>query len=242
MPHSKNTLLARLDMRTLDLVRPHLRVVELPQGEVIADTHQLFQKVYFPHSGIISCVVEMTEGPGIETAMIGMDGEFGAGPALDQKVSLNRAVVQVPGAASVIDANRLRETVGELPEFSKLLATYEQFFIGHIQQTAACNASHTVEMRMCKWLLRMHALVGRDLPLTQEFLAQMMGVRRTSVSLVAGDMQKAGLISYSRGRVRIEKLGAIIVKACECHNALESHYRLLFGGHDVENLSPSVAL
>jgi len=146
---------------------------------VLAETHQRVQKVYFPHSGIISCVVELRGGGAIETGMIGKDGAWGASQALDGKVSLNHVVMQVPGTASVIDSDHIRILATEHPALRSLLVQYEQFFLAQVQQSAACNAAHTVEARACKWLLRMHDLVGPDLPLTHDFLAQMMGVRRT---------------------------------------------------------------
>src|ERR1700712_481461 len=148
--------------------------------------------------------------------MIGNDGVFGAIQALDDKVSLNHVVIQVPGAASVISSDRLREVIDTLPLLRGLLVKYEQFFLAQVQQTAACNALHNVQARSCKWLLRMHDLVGDDIPLTQEFLAQMMGVRRTSVTEVAGELQRAGMISYSRGRIRIKEVNLIRQWACEC--------------------------
>jgi CRP-like cAMP-binding protein len=147
--------------------------------------------------------VKTIGGGAIETGMIGNDGVFGATQALDDKVSLNHVVTQVPGTASVISSDALRKATDALPAFRGLLIKYEQLFVAQVQQTAACNALHTVQARTCKWLLRMHELAGTDLPLTQEFLAQMMGVRRTSVSGVAGELQKAGMITYTRGRIRL---------------------------------------
>jgi hypothetical protein len=105
---------------------------------------------------------------------------------------------------------------------------YGQFFVAQVQQTAACNAVHDIEARTCKWLLRMHELAGPDLLLTQEFLAQMMGVRRTSVTAVAGVLQSAGLISYSRGRLRILDIERIQQRACECDRDVRAHYRRMF--------------
>jgi hypothetical protein len=144
-------------------------VVELHHAEVLARAHQRVEKVYFPHSGIISCVVELKGDDAIETGMIGRDGAFGACQALDDKVSLNHVVMQVAGAASVISSNHICEVADELPAFRRLLLSYEQFLLSQVQQTAACNAVHNVQARTCKWLLRMHDLVGDDLPLTQEF-------------------------------------------------------------------------
>jgi CRP-like cAMP-binding protein len=135
----------------------------------------------------------------------------------------------VPCAASVMDANMLRRLADHLPAFRVLLVKYELFSLAQAQQTAACNAAHDVNSRMCKWLLRMHELVGDDLPLTQEFLAQMMGVRRTSVTEVASALQKEHLISYKRGHIRIDDIDKVEAVACECHGTLQSHFEKIFG-------------
>jgi CRP-like cAMP-binding protein len=120
--------------------------------------------------------------------------------------------------------------MNEYDALRELVVRYEQFFVAQVQQTAACNALHDVPTRTCKWLLRMHRLVGNDLPLTQEFLAQMMGVRRTSVTEVSGKLQEAGLITYSRGRIHIVDLAGIRRAACECDAAVNSNYAILFDG------------
>jgi CRP-like cAMP-binding protein len=232
VPHSKNFLLNRLSADVLQQISSGLVVVPLTQGDVLAETHARIEKVYFPHSGIISCVVETIGGGAIETGMIGNDGVFGATQALDDKVSLNHVVIQVPGAASVISSDELRQAADALPALRGLLVKYEQFFLAQVQQTAACNALHTVQARTCKWLLRMHELAGTDLPLTQEFLAQMMGVRRTSVTSVAGELQKAGMIAYSRGRIRLLDLDMIRQWACECESDVRSHYRRIFHSNE----------
>lgn len=208
MHNQKNELLARLSADDFQRVEPNLKAADLQQGVVLANTHQPIHNVYFPQSGIISCVVEMKSGDAIETGMIGRDGVFGAGQAFYHKISLNKAVMQVEGVASVMDANKVREVADAMPAFRALLVDYDQVFLGRVQQLAVCNALHHVEARMCRCLLRMHQLVGPNLPLTQEFLAQMMGVRRSSVTDVAGSLQKAGLISYARGRMHIVDIEA----------------------------------
>lgn len=234
MPHRKNFLLNRLGLDVLDRISSGLVVVPLAQGEVLAETHARIEKVYFPHTGVISCVVETIGGGAIETGMIGNDGVFGASQALDDKVSLNHVVMQVPGDVSIISSDLLREAADSIPTFRGLLVKYDQFFLAQVQQTAACNALHTVQARTCKWLLRMHDLAGPDLPLTQEFLAQMMGVRRTSVTEVAGDLQKAGMITYSRGRIRLLDLDMINQRACECEGDVRSHYRRIFHSNEAD--------
>lgn len=234
MPHRKNFILNRLEPAILAEIEPHLMTVEIRHQEVLAETHQRIEKVYFPHSGIISCVVELVGGGAIETGMIGNDGEFGASQALDDKVSLNHVVMQVTGKASVISSDRIRVVANELPSFRGLLIKYEQFFVSQVQQTAACNAVHSIQARTCKWLLRMHALAGPDLELTQEFLAQMMGVRRTSVTEVAGDLQKSGMITYRRGHIHIVDLDQVRAWACECDADVRSHYRRIFQSNESE--------
>jgi CRP-like cAMP-binding protein len=226
--HLNNQLLARLEPATLNALAPYLAVTRLEQGRVLSETHSVIDKVYFPHGGIVSCVVELIGGGAIETGMIGKDGQFGAGPALDHRVSLNHVVVQVPGDVSIMDGIRFRQLVEQHPPLRTLAVAYENFMTAQVQQTSACNAVHKVPERICKWLLRMHRLVGDELPLTQEFLAQMMGVRRTSVTQVAVELQRAGMISYHRGRIRIINLARIEHSACECNAAVSAHYERVF--------------
>lgn len=153
MPH-QNQLLSFLSPDVLSQMQPYFTTVELAQGEVLAETRKRIEKVYFPHSGIISCVVELMDGAAIETGMIGKDGVFGAGQALDDKVSLNHVVLQVSGRASVISSDRLRQLADQQPSLKMLMLAYQQFVFAQAQQTAACNAVHEIQQRACKWLLR----------------------------------------------------------------------------------------
>jgi CRP-like cAMP-binding protein len=228
--HTDNQLLARLDPAVLAALEPDLRVVHLKQGDVINETFSIVHKVYFPHTGIISCVVELIGGGAIETGMIGRDGQYGAGSALDHRVSLNLVVMQIAGDVSVMDADRFRDLALLHPSFREAVMAYDQFFLSQVQQTAACNAVHKVEARTCKWLLRMQQLVGDELLLTQEFLAQMMGVRRTSVTEVAVGLQRAGMIAYSRGKIQIKDIEKIHETACECNDAVNLRYTRMVAG------------
>jgi CRP-like cAMP-binding protein len=229
MPHTKNQILARMSPGDLEELGRRLRVVDLKQGQVLAESRQHVSQVYFAHSGILSAVVELNNGWVIETGMIGRDGVFGATQALDDNLSLNKIMVQVLGQASVVDAEHVKALARSSPGFLALLIEYETFFLAQVQQTAACNALHTIEQRMCKWLVRMYDLVGTELPLTQEFMAQMMGVMRTSVSGVAAQLQKEGLIEYRRGSVRIVNIGLVERRSCECFQAVREQYGALFG-------------
>lgn len=232
MPHSKNQILSRICPRDYQLLLPHLRLVNLDQGRVIADSRGQVSTVFFPHGGILSCLVELNDGSSIETSMIGSDGVFGAMQAIDDRPSLSKVIVQVPDKASVMEASHVRNVANSSPAFRSLIVKYEQFLLGQMQQTTACNALHNIEARTCKWLVRMYDLAGTDLPLTQEFLAQMMGVRRTSVSTVAGQLQAEGLIEYRRGRLRIRNIEAVKFRACECADAVRQQYAEAFGKAD----------
>jgi CRP-like cAMP-binding protein len=230
--HRDNFLLNLLEPDVFDQIEPQLSIIDLHTAQVLAETHQQIERVYFHHSGIISCVVELIGGGAIETGMIGKDGTFGASQALDDKVSLNHVVTQLAGTASLMSSDHMRGHADALPAFRAVLIKYDQFFLAQVQQNVACNAVHNVQARTCKWLLRMHELAGSDLPLTQEFLAQMMGVRRTSVTTVAGELQKAGMITYSRGRLHIVDLAQIQKWACECDDDVRSHYRRIFSSNE----------
>ncbi|MEH2590657.1 Crp/Fnr family transcriptional regulator [Bradyrhizobium sp. AZCC 1721] len=236
MPHSANRILSRASPVDLEDLRPHLRIVEMQRGKVVAESRARVNQVYFPHGGILSCVVELEDGWAIESAMIGNDGAFGAAQAIDSKASLHKVVVQVSGLVSVVDAEHLKAVALSSPDLLALLITYEQFLLGQVQQTAACNAIHSVEQRTCKWLVRMCDLVGTELPVTQEFLAQMMGVRRTSVTGVASQLQKEGLIAYSRGKLSILNMDLLQRRACECHRTVRELYAAEFDDTEREAL------
>jgi len=228
---SPNMLLDTLPAKTFAAIEPHLKTVELVHGEVLGEAGDSITRVYFPHSGVISLVVELSVGDMIETAMVGRDGALNISSALDGKVSLNKAIVQLAGAASTIDVDQLRKIVREFDAFRSLLIRHEQVLFAQSQQSAACNASHSVEARMCRWLLRMRDLAAAaDLMLTQEFLAQMLGVRRPSVSLVANTLQKAGLIKYRRGNIRLLDIAGLNDGSCECYGTVKAHYDRMLAG------------
>ncbi|MGA6934181.1 MAG: Crp/Fnr family transcriptional regulator [Pseudolabrys sp.] len=228
MAKSPNSLLASLPADVFSALSPHLKLVELKFGDVLAETGGAVRKVYFPYSGVISLVVELDVGSMIETAMVGRDGVLSAAAALDGKVSLNKGVVQLAGSAGVMEVDQLRRLAKEFEPFREILIRHEQVLFAQSQQSAACNASHTVEARMCRWLLHMRDFAGGDdLLLTQEFLAQMLGVRRTSVTVVASPLRKAGLIDYTRGRIRLRDVEGLKKEACECYATVKAHYQRL---------------
>ena len=231
-PSSPNRLLSSLRPADFELLRPHLKSAELVHEAVLFEAGDKIDRVYFPHSGIISLVVALAGGEAIEAAMIGRDSVYGGSSALDGMVSLNKVIVQLAGEGVSLDVARLREIADKSLDFRTTLIRHEQVLFAQAQQSAACNASHTVEARLSRWLLRSRDLSGSDtLALTQEFLAQMLGVQRSSVSLVANTLQQAGLIRYSRGHIEIINLEGLQDASCECYRTVKAHYdRLLNHG------------
>jgi CRP-like cAMP-binding protein len=226
-----NLLLSRLPINEFMRVEPHLTAIHMDHGAVLAETHRKISRAYFPHGGVLSFVVDLPGGGVVETGVVGRDGVFGTNQALDDRVSLNRVTVQVPSEASVIEVSKLRSLLLELSELRKTLCGFEQFLFAQAQQTAACNALHQIRERACKWFSRMSELAGDELPLTQEFLAQMMGVRRTSVNAAAQELSKLGIIEYQRGKVRIKDKEKLHALSCSCHEDLKDHYRRIFEPH-----------
>jgi CRP-like cAMP-binding protein len=227
-PQSPNHLLACLPVADFDLVRRHLQTTELIQEVVLVRAGEPLTHVFFPHNGVISLVVSLTSGETVEVASIGSDSIFGGSAALDGKISLTDAVVQLPGATSILEVDRLRTAANQSVAFRTTLIRHEQALFAQAQQTAACNAAHPVHSRLARWLLRMHDLSGEDkLYLTQDFLAQMIGVQRNSVSVVAHKLQQTGVIRYSRGLIEITDLEALREVSCECYKAVNAQYERL---------------
>jgi CRP-like cAMP-binding protein len=225
-----NQLLASLPAADFERLRPHLKPFEMTHGDLLFDTGDPVVWVYFPHSGVISLVVGLGDGQLIEAAMVGRDGAVGGSAALDGQVALNRGIVQIEGQASILDVPTLRKHAAQSTAFRTALIRHEQALFAQAQQSAACNASHTVEARLARWLLRSRELSGANmLGLTQEFVAQMLGVRRTSVSLVANALQDAGLIRYRRGRIEITDMAGLRAASCECYGRVKAQYDRLLG-------------
>jgi CRP-like cAMP-binding protein len=225
---SHNQLLASLNPADFELLRPHLKSVALDHEAVLFDVGDRVDRVYFPSTGIISLVVPLTSGQAIEAAMVGRDSMLGAAVALDVQVSLNKAIVQLAGVGLTLDVERFRDAAEKSPEFRTIVTRHEQALFAQAQQSAACNAAHTVEARLSRWLLRSRDASGSDtLDLTQEFLAQMLGVQRSTVSIVANSLQQAGLITYRRGRIEIVDLNGLQRNSCECYEAVKAHYQRL---------------
>ena len=202
----------------------HIRTVELEKGQVLAEPLERMHSVYFPTSGIIAFLVPLTDGSSVQAGIVGADGAVGALQALGGGVSPSRLVVQMPGRAAVIEAAQIGKIAQATPSARSLILSHEQFNVAKLQQSAACNAVHTVRQRMCRWLLRMSDLSGRNIAVTQESFSEMLGVQRTSVTLAAAFLQKAGAIRYRRGHIHILDIELLKASSCECYAALRRSY------------------
>ena len=228
-PRPPNGFLAALSEDDFELIRPHLKAVELTHELVLVEVDEILKRAYLPHRGLISLVVRLAKGEHVQIAMIGRDSLFGSFSALGDPTALNGAVVLVPGVASTIDVDRLRAAADQSATFRAALIRHGLAVYAQIQQTAGCNVAHTVESRLARCLLQMRDLSGSDkLMLTQESMAQMIGARRNSVSLVASTLQQANYIHYSRGHIEITNLEGLSKTSCECYAQVKAQYdRLL---------------
>lgn len=228
MPHRDNFLLASVSPGDLAALQPHLKLVHFEQEQVLFEAGGSVEATYFPTSAIVSLVVMLSGGQAVEAAMVGRDGVVGASAALDGNVSLSRAVVQLSGAAVRCSLAGLRSAAMQSQPLLALLIRHEQTLYAQAQQSTACMAAHHVNARLCRWLLRSRDLSQSDtLLFTQEFLAEMLGVRRTSVTDVAHTLQQAGIIKYTRGKIQITDLEGLQDAACECYGIVKSQYESL---------------
>jgi len=229
-PSRPNRFLAALGPDERALLTPHLRAVPLERSAVLYETGDEIEHIYFPHSGMISLVAVMQNGATVETATIGRDGVVGATAGLGAHQAFGRAIVQLPGAAMRIGASQFRAAARDNDRIRQLVVRYNDLLISEIQQSVACNALHALEPRLCRWLLQTHDCVDGDtIPLTQEFLAQMLGVRRTTVTIAARLLQSAGFIRYRRGLIQVTNREGLEKAACECHATVRQNVDKAFG-------------
>jgi CRP-like cAMP-binding protein len=234
---SPNGFLSSLTADDFELISPYLRTVDLFHDSALVAVGETLTRAYMPHRGVISLVVDLAKGDHVQVAMVGRDSIFGVFSTLGDAVALNSAVVRVQGIASTIDLERLRAAADQSATFRNLLVRHGLAVYAQIQQTAGCNASHSVEARLARCLLQTRDLSGGDkLVMTQEALAQMIGARRNSVSLVASALQQANYIHYSRGHIEILNLDGLRKTACECYSSVKTHYERLLRRPHVQEL------
>ncbi|QFU16934.1 Crp/Fnr family transcriptional regulator [Microvirga thermotolerans] len=221
-----NRLLASLQPRDRALLDPYLEAVTLYQGEVLFEPGDDVTRTYFPcASTMASFVVVMQSGRAAEAATVGREGALGGIVSSGYKPAFTRAEVQIPGPALRIETSRLEDAKERSATLRDLFSRYADALLAQIIQSVACNALHSLEARCCRWLLTTQDRVNSaEIPLTQEALAEMLGVQRTTVTSVARALRARGLIRYARGQIVILDRARLEGAACECHSAVKQHF------------------
>src|SRR5476651_270987 len=220
-PLRANSILKHLSGKTLALIERHLHKMKLAQGLVLHEAGEAITNVYFPLSGMVSMLAVVKTGASIEAGVIGREGYVGGYLGARGWRPFGHAVMQMAGEVLRLNVRHFKKAYDVSDELRVLTNGYQSVVHFQAQQTAACQALHQVEPRMCRWLLQAQDAVGSDtLNLTQEFLSHMLGVRRTSVSGSANKLQEEGLISYKRGIIQIIDRKGLEKSSCECHAAV----------------------
>ena len=222
-PVFRNELLAVLSGEDLERLRPHIQRVTLVLEQVLHEPGEYMDHVYFPESGVVSLTADTKDNGVVEVGMTGREGMVGASVILNpQATAIHRSLVQVPGAAIRMRAAAFRENLEQTPVFRDHCLRHIQVTMVQAAQAAACNARHEVTERLARWLLMSRDKLDSDeMPMTQEFLAMMLGVRRTGVSLITNTLQSTGAIRQSRGRITILDRELLETEACNCYRFIE---------------------
>lgn len=229
VPHSSNKLLASLPLEDYQRLAPNLSRVPMKLKQVLHKQDEPIQHVYFPGGGAISLVKTLKDGQVAEVATVGSEGAVGASVFFGQRVADCDVLVQLAGPqAEAMSAESFNAEMDKRGAFFNHVIRYNQALMSQIMQTTVCNGLHSAEQRCCRWLLMTHDRAGTDeFPLTHEFLATMLGVRRPTVTLVANQLQRDGLIQYRRGFVTIVDRGKLEAAACECYATVREQLRRL---------------
>ena len=227
---TKNRLLAALPREDYARILPRLGHVSFKLGEIVYESGGQMDYIYFPTNAIISLLYVMENGASAEMGMAGKEGLVGVALFMGGNTMPNRAVVQSAGGAVKMKADALREEFARGGMFQRLLLRYTQALLTQMSQTAVCNRLHEIEQQLCRWLLLSHDRLDSDeLVMTQELIANMLGVRREGVTAAAGRLQEQGLISYVRGRITILDRRGLEAAVCECYKVVKDEYDRLLG-------------
>lgn len=218
---SRNFLLSSLPRNEYESLLPHLHAVQFSLGDIVEDANGHHGFAYFPTTSVVSLICALENGASVQVALTGYDGVVGTSVFLGGNTANFRAVVGLAGEALRMDVRVLREKFKRGGNLQHVLLRYTEAFIAQVLSTAACNRVHVLEKRLCRWLLLIHdRAISNELVMTQEFIASMLGGRRETVTVAAGRLQDAGLIHYSRGRLRIVDRHGLEDRVCECYQAL----------------------
>jgi CRP-like cAMP-binding protein len=220
---TKNHLLASLPEAEYQRLQPHLEPFGFDHGKVLYEIDETIDYCYFPFAAVVSLVTQMADGKIVEVALVGNEGLTGLAFLLGQKTSSERAIVQIPNGGVRAKASVVLQEFQLAQGLHACVLRYINSLMRQVAQTAACNASHTIEERLSRWLLMCHDRVESDqINLTQEFIAEMLGTRRATVNVGAINLQSAGLIKYNRGRIQIIDRAGLENYSCECYAATKT--------------------
>lgn len=241
---SGNRILAALPHAALAILKPHLIPVSLSRGKVLSEPDEPLSHVYFVERGAISLVTYFEDGTTAEMATVGREGLVGIGTLLGVQHALSCHIVPVPGSALAVGVSHFRAALRDSTDLRTACESYAQAFFAHLLQNVACNAAHSAEQRCARWLLMCADQAGEEeFKLTHESLAEMLGVRRSTVTVIASSLQQSGIIRYCRGRIDVvdrRRLGAV---ACECYQTVRTRYDSLLAAPaaDATTLAEPVA-
>jgi CRP-like cAMP-binding protein len=235
----RNQLLCAIPLNLYRTVAGDIRMVEVAVGDVVHDDGEAMRDVHFPNGGVYSVTNQMSDGRLVEVATVGTEGMLGVNAFLGDRVCTGRTLLQVPGGPlPAMAVDRFSKHTSSPGPFRDIIERYALAFLQQIMQCTACNALHGVEARCSRWLLQTRDRVGQDeFTLKHEFLAVMLGVSRPTVTVVMGTLQKAGLVSYHYGRVRVLDRERLEATSCECYEAIRRHFERL-GNGDGTNCTP----
>ena len=224
IPHpTQNRILAVLPAAECERVYPRLELVSMPLGKVVYESGSRLEHVYFPANSIVSLLYVMSDGASAEIAVVGNDGMVGVALFMGGETTPSRAIVQSAGVAYRLSGHLLKEEFRRAGRMQILLLRYTQALLTQMAQTAVCNRHHSVDQQLCRWLLlSLDRLSSNQLTMTQELIANMLGVRREGVTEAAGKLQAAGVIRYSRGRITVLDRPALEARACECYAVVKT--------------------
>lgn len=226
----RNRILSALPPTEFALIAPHLVRVDLQLGESLHRTGDAIAYVYFPEIGFISALSVLSSGQPLEIGLIGAEGVAGVSVILGATNAYSETMCQTAGAAHRVPADKFRQAFEHAPRMRDLLLRYVHVFHVQVAQTVACNSHHELGQRLARWLLAAHDRSGvAELSLTQELISVMLGVRRSTVSVAAAQLQKAGIIRYQHGRITIIDRIGLENAACECYQAVTDEYRNMLG-------------
>lgn len=236
----RNRILAALPPSEFALVSPAITRVELELGQTLHRAGDPIHEIYFVESGFISALTILSDGQPLEIGLIGAEGVAGVSVILGATASYSETMCQTGGGAYRMTASAFKDAALHAPVLRDLLLRYVHVFHVQVAQTAACNAHHELGQRLARWLLAAHDRSGvPELSLTQDLIAVMLGVRRSTVSVAASPLQRAGYIRYQHGKITIIDRAGLENAACECYEAVASEYRRLFGEHTFEAVEPA---